>query len=116
MPVEKTRATSIIKPLHIIYRPLDSPVLKNITKYVRTINGNVMIPKRGTGKRIRGLLGQNEFIGIMSDQNVSVQEGEVSISSDARPARGEVSPPWPCSRRRRFFQVLWRGRNRENTS
>jgi len=74
-----------LKPLHIIYRPLDSPVLENITKYVRTINGNVMIPKGGTGKRIRELLGQNEFIGIMSDQNVSVQEG-VFVDFFGRPA------------------------------
>jgi KDO2-lipid IV(A) lauroyltransferase len=74
-----------LKPLHIIYRPLDSPVLENITKYVRTIHGNVMIPKGGTGKRIRELLGQNEFIGIMGDQNVSVQEG-VFVDFFGRPA------------------------------
>jgi len=45
-----------------------------MTKYVRTISGNVMI-RKGYGKRIRELLGQNEFIGIMSDQNVSAREG-----------------------------------------
>jgi Kdo2-lipid IVA lauroyltransferase/acyltransferase len=74
-----------LKPLHIIYRPLDSPVLENMTKYVRTIHGNVMIPKGGTGKRIKELLGKNEFIGIMSDQNVSAQEG-VFVDFFGRPA------------------------------
>ena len=74
-----------LKPLHIIYRPLDSPALENMTKYVRTIHGNVMIPKGGTGKRIMELLKQNQFIGIMSDQNVSAREG-VFVEFFGRPA------------------------------
>ena len=74
-----------LKPLYIVYRPLDNPVLENMTKYVRTIHGNVMIPKGGTGKRIRELLEQDEFIGIMGDQNVSVQEG-VFVDFFGRPA------------------------------
>jgi KDO2-lipid IV(A) lauroyltransferase len=56
-----------------------------MTKYVRTINGNVMIPKGGTGKRIMELLKQNQFVGIMSDQNVSAREG-VFVDFFGRPA------------------------------
>jgi len=44
-----------------------------------------MIPKGGTGKRIMELLKQNQFIGIMSDQNVSAREG-VFVDFFGRPA------------------------------
>ena len=64
-----------LKSSYIVYRPLDSPVLDNIVEHVRTINGNVMVPKGGSGKRIMTLLKENQCIGILSDQNVSAREG-----------------------------------------
>ena len=65
----------LVDSSYIVYRPLDSPVFDNMVEYVRTINGNVMVPKGGSGKLIVELLKQNHCIGILSDQNVSVQEG-----------------------------------------
>lgn len=72
MPVT---APFFLNPSYIIYRPLDSPVLDNMVEYVRTINGNVMVKKGGSGKRIIELLNDNRSIGILSDQNVAAREG-----------------------------------------
>jgi len=78
-------APFLLKPLYIVYRPLDSPVLDNMVEYMRTINGNWMIPKGGSGKRIMELLQQNHLIGILSDQNVAAREG-VFVDFFGRPA------------------------------
>ncbi len=75
----------LLKPLHIIYRPLDNPLLDNMIQYLRTFHGNAMIPKGGTGKQIRELLKENRFIGVMSDQNVATREG-VFVNFFGRPA------------------------------
>jgi KDO2-lipid IV(A) lauroyltransferase len=63
------------KPMYIVYRPLDNKVIDNIVESVRTKEGNELIPKGGSGKRIMELLKENEIIGILSDQNVSNREG-----------------------------------------
>lgn len=73
------------KPLHIVYRPLDNPVLDNLVEYVRTLHGNGLIPKGGSGKRIMELLKENQIIGILSDQNVAAYEG-VFVDFFGRPA------------------------------
>lgn len=73
------------KPIHIVYRPLDNPVIDNMVEYVRTKNGNELIPKGGSGKRIMELLKENQIIGILSDQNVAAYEG-VFVDFFGRPA------------------------------
>jgi KDO2-lipid IV(A) lauroyltransferase len=73
------------KPIYIVYRPLDNPVIDNMVEYVRTMQGNVLIPKGGSGKRIMELLKENQIVGILSDQNVAVQEG-VFVDFFGRPA------------------------------
>jgi Kdo2-lipid IVA lauroyltransferase/acyltransferase len=78
-------APFLLKPFHIVYRPLDSPILDNMLEHVRTICGNELIPKGGSGKRIVELLKENRLIGILSDQNVSVREG-VFVDFFGRPA------------------------------
>jgi KDO2-lipid IV(A) lauroyltransferase len=74
-----------LKPMYIVYRPLDSPVIDNMVEYVRTMNGNELIPKGGSGKRIIELLKENHIIGILSDQNVAAYEG-VFVDFFGRPA------------------------------
>jgi len=64
-----------LKPMYIVYRPLDNHVIDNIVEYVRTMQGNDMIPKGGSGKRIMELLRENNLFGILSDQNVAHYEG-----------------------------------------
>ena len=74
-----------LKPMDIVYRPLDNPVIDNMVEYVRTMNGNELIPKGGSGKRIMELLKENHIIGILSDQNVTTHEG-VFVDFFGRPA------------------------------
>jgi Kdo2-lipid IVA lauroyltransferase/acyltransferase len=73
------------KPMDIVYRPLDNPIIDNMIEYVRTMHGNILIPKGGSGKKIMGLLQENHIIGILSDQNVAPYEG-VFVDYFGRPA------------------------------
>ncbi|KQC09203.1 MAG: hypothetical protein APR62_00020 [Smithella sp. SDB] len=74
-----------LKPMQIVYRPIDSPVIDNMVEYVRTMHGNELIPKGGSGKRIMELLQEKQIIGILSDQNVAAYEG-VFVDFFGRPA------------------------------
>jgi KDO2-lipid IV(A) lauroyltransferase len=85
MPVTVPLFLMFPKPSYIVYRPLDNPVLDNMVEHVRTINGNEMIAKGGSGKRIMRLLKENHAIAILSDQNVAAQEG-VFVDFFGRPA------------------------------
>jgi len=85
MPVTFPLFLKFPKPSYIVYRPLDSPVLDNMVQHVRTINGHVMIPKGGSGKRIMELLKENHAIAILSDQNAGIREG-VFVDFFDRPA------------------------------
>ncbi|MBN1474351.1 MAG: lysophospholipid acyltransferase family protein [Syntrophaceae bacterium] len=73
------------RPIHIVYRPLDNKIIDNIVEYVRTMRGNSLIPKGGSGRKIMELLKQNQIIGILSDQNVDTYEG-VFVDFFGRPA------------------------------
>jgi len=75
----------MIKPMQIVYRPLDSPVMDNLLGWSRTKHGNALIPKGGSGKRIIRLLRENQIIGILSDQNVDKREG-VFVDFFGKPA------------------------------
>jgi KDO2-lipid IV(A) lauroyltransferase len=73
------------RPMSIVYRPLDNPTLDNLTSWMRTKDGNTLIPKGGSGRTITRLLGENRIIGILSDQNVDKYEG-VFVDFFGRPA------------------------------
>jgi len=75
----------LVRPMYIVYRPLDSPVIDNMVEYVRTMHGNSLIPKGGSGKKVLELLKENQIIGILSDQNVARYEG-VFVDFFGRPA------------------------------
>jgi KDO2-lipid IV(A) lauroyltransferase len=40
------------RPMSIVYRPLDNPTLDNLTAWMRTKDGNTLIPKGGSGRKI----------------------------------------------------------------
>ncbi len=73
------------KPMHIIHRPLDNPVLEDTLAWVRTLHGNVLVPKEGSARKILQLLRKNEIAGILGDQNVAAREG-VFVDFFGRPA------------------------------
>ena len=72
-------------PVNIVYRTLDNPVIGGIVDRVRSHTGNKLLPKGGAARRIIRLLGKNENIGILIDQNVSWREG-VFVNFFGRPA------------------------------
>jgi KDO2-lipid IV(A) lauroyltransferase len=74
-----------LQPSDIVYRPLDNPIIDNIVEYVRTMQGNDLIPKKGAGKKIIKLLKENHLVGILNDQNVAKSEG-VFVDFFGRPA------------------------------
>ena len=74
-----------LKPIQIVYRPLDNPVLENIVAYVRTVHGNSLVPKKNAALRIIRLLRDKQLIAILNDQNVAPNEG-VFVDFFGRPA------------------------------
>ena len=63
------------RPMSIVYRPLDNATLDNLTAWMRTKDGNTLIPKGRAGRKITRLLAENRIVGILSDQNVDKYEG-----------------------------------------
>lgn len=62
-------------PVHVIFRPLDTPFLDRLVERLRTWTGNQGVSKEKSMIRILRLLKGNETIGVLLDQNVSWQEG-----------------------------------------
>lgn len=75
----------LYQPVNIVYRALDNPVIGDIVDRVRSHAGNKLIPKGGAARRIVRVLGKNEIVGILIDQNVSWREG-VFVDFFGRPA------------------------------
>jgi len=81
---------AVAGPMHIIYRPLDNPVLENLMSWVRAANGNMMVPKEGAVLKSARLLAQKQMIGILIDQNMATREGAF-VDFFGRPACTSLS-------------------------
>lgn len=75
----------MIKPLVVIYRPLDSSILDNLVFQVRSSTGNTPLPKDRAMRQMLRSLKKNEVLGILIDQNVAWQEG-IFVDFFGRPA------------------------------
>jgi KDO2-lipid IV(A) lauroyltransferase len=75
----------LVEPIAVVYRPLDNPLLEEITSLVRTGTGNRLIGKRGAFKECIQILERGESFGIVIDQNMSWQTG-VFVDFFGRPA------------------------------
>ncbi len=62
-------------PMHILVRPLDNPRLDRLVTRCRTLAGNRIIEKTSSPRRIFEALAANEAVGILADQNASLEEG-----------------------------------------
>ena len=62
-------------PIHIVYRPLDNPRLDRLVNRYRTLSGNKLIDKRDSARGMLAALAKNETVGILADQNTSLEEG-----------------------------------------
>lgn len=63
------------EPMNIVIRPLDNPAVDRLVEDRRQLSGNRLIEKWDGVRAILRALQQNEAVGILIDQNTSLQEG-----------------------------------------
>jgi len=63
------------EPMHIMIRPLDNPALDRLVEQRRQLSGNHLIGKWDGARAVLRALQQNEAVGILIDQNTSLEEG-----------------------------------------
>ncbi len=62
-------------PMNIVVRPLDNPKLDALVSARRAMSGNKIISKREAAREILRALKGGEAVGILIDQNTSLDEG-----------------------------------------
>jgi Kdo2-lipid IVA lauroyltransferase/acyltransferase len=62
-------------PLKFVVRPIDNPRIDQLINRVRTLSGNQIIEKKSSLKEILKALRNNEAIGILIDQNTTLDAG-----------------------------------------
>jgi Kdo2-lipid IVA lauroyltransferase/acyltransferase len=63
------------EPMNIIVRPLDNARIDRIVELRRALSGNKIVQKKDAARAILRALGRNEAVGILIDQNASLEEG-----------------------------------------
>jgi KDO2-lipid IV(A) lauroyltransferase len=62
-------------PMNVVIRPLDNPKIDALVERRRTLSGNRLIGKKEYARGILKALQGNEAVGILVDQNASLEEG-----------------------------------------
>lgn len=62
-------------PMNVIVRPLDNPLIDAMVERRRALSGNRIIAKQDFARTILKALAQNEAVGILIDQNASLETG-----------------------------------------
>jgi KDO2-lipid IV(A) lauroyltransferase len=62
-------------PMHVMVRPLDNPLIDAMVERRRALSGNRLIQKTDSARAILRALRGNEAVGILIDQNASVDNG-----------------------------------------
>ncbi len=75
----------LVRPVTVIYRPLDSKVLDDLVLHVRSASGNIPLAKDRAMRQMLRVLKDNGVLGILVDQNMAWQEG-VFVDFFGRPA------------------------------
>jgi KDO2-lipid IV(A) lauroyltransferase len=83
--LEAVAVSLFIKPLVVIYRRLDNPVLDALVRRFRSATGNTPLLKEHAMRAMLRTLKRNDMLGILIDQNVDYYEG-VFIDFFGRPA------------------------------
>ena len=65
----------LAKPMHVVVRPLDNPLMDAFVERRRSLSGNTILGKRDFLRDIFRALQSNQAVGILVDQNVSASEG-----------------------------------------
>ena len=63
------------EPMHVVIRPLDNPRIDRLVEHRRRLSGNHLIEKWDSARAILRALQHNQAVGILIDQNTSLQEG-----------------------------------------
>jgi Kdo2-lipid IVA lauroyltransferase/acyltransferase len=63
------------EPMNVVIRPLDDPAVDRLVEHRRRLSGNKLIEKKDGARAILRALQKNEAVGILMDQNTSLQEG-----------------------------------------
>ena len=62
-------------PMNVVVRPLDNPAIDSLVEERRTLSGNRIIRKKEAARAILRALSDGEAVGILVDQNASLEEG-----------------------------------------
>ena len=62
-------------PMNVVVRPLDNPRIDRLIERRRTLSGNRLIEKKDFARGILKALAVNEAVGILIDQNASLDSG-----------------------------------------
>jgi Kdo2-lipid IVA lauroyltransferase/acyltransferase len=65
----------LTEPMHVVVRPLDNPYIDSLVEERRGMSGNSIIQKKDAARSILRALARNEAVGILIDQNASLEEG-----------------------------------------
>jgi KDO2-lipid IV(A) lauroyltransferase len=65
----------IAVPMHVVVRPLDNPRIDALVSHRRTLSGNHLIEKKDYARGILQALAANEAVGILIDQNATLDSG-----------------------------------------
>ena len=65
----------LTEPMHVVIRPLDNPRIDRLVEDRRRLSGNRLIEKWDGARAILRALQHNDAVGILIDQNTSIQEG-----------------------------------------
>ena len=65
----------LTEPMNVVVRPLDNPLIDRIVERRRALSGNILLSKRDFARSIFQALRKNEPVGILVDQNSSIENG-----------------------------------------
>ena len=60
----------LLKPIAVLARPLDNPILHELLEQVRTCTGNTVIYRRGAIRRVMRALAANQAVAVLIDQHL----------------------------------------------
>lgn len=74
-----------IRPMALLARPLDNPLLHDLLESVRRRTGNTVIYRRGAVRRVLRALGANQGVAVLIDQHIATADA-VYVDFFNRPA------------------------------
>ena len=75
----------VLKPISVLARPLDNPILHELLEQVRTSTGNSVIYRRGAIRRVLRALAANQAVAVLIDQHMQSADA-VYVDFFNRPA------------------------------